>query len=221
MIETLAIAAAMYVVKPGDTLYAISPGHNWRPVCAENHIRNCNLIYPGQRLRVNGVSLSVKVDPKRDHDGDFDHDWSDQTPSRWASNRHTGHRVTSGVSLGGLLGCGGLESLWIAAGGNPGSAFIAAEIAMAESGGNQYALSPTNDYGYWQINGSHGSLATFNAFGNARAAIIISGNGSNWGAWTTYRTGAYIGRCLGAIGLPHIRSFGSGGNPHTATSPVL
>ena len=33
---------------------------------------------------------------------------------------------------------------------------MAAEIAMAESGGRQYALSPTNDYGYWQINGSHG-----------------------------------------------------------------
>ena len=73
---------------------------------------------------------------------------------------------------------------------------MAAEIAMAESGGQQYALSPTNDYGYWQINGSHGPAeATFNPIGNAKAAIAISSDGTDWGAWTTYVTGAYQGRC--------------------------
>lgn len=189
MIETLFIAAAMYVVKPGDTLWAISPNHNWGPVCAENHIRDCNLIYPGEKLRVDGASLTVKVSPKPDSD-------EEETPSVWRHNARTDHRAIRQVSLGGSLGCGGLEALWIAAGGNPGSAFIAAEIAMAESGGNQYALSPTNDYGYWQINGSWGALATFNALGNARAAVQISGDGSNWSPWTTYNTGAYVGRCL-------------------------
>ena len=62
---------------------------------------------------------------------------------------------SSGGSSGGLSGtlsCSGLEQLWTSAGGNPADAFMAAEIAMAESGGNQYALSPTDDYGYWQIN---------------------------------------------------------------------
>ncbi len=110
-----------------------------------------------------------------------------------------GGPVASGGSgggvLGGQLGCRGLEDLWDAAGGNPADAFIAAEIAMAESGGDQYALSPTDDYGYWQINASHGSLATFNAYGNARAAIIISNDGADWYPWTTYVTGAYAGRC--------------------------
>ena len=73
---------------------------------------------------------------------------------------------------------------------------MAAEIAMAESGGQQDALSPTNDYGYWQINGSHGPAeATFNPIGNAKAAIAISSNGTDWDAWTTYVTGAYEGRC--------------------------
>ena len=73
---------------------------------------------------------------------------------------------------------------------------MAAEIAMAESGGNQYALSPTNDYGYWQINGSHGpAQATFNPIGNAKAAIAISSDGTNWDPWTTYVSGAYQGRC--------------------------
>jgi Lysozyme like domain len=105
---------------------------------------------------------------------------------------------SSGGSSGGLSGtlsCSGLEQLWDSAGGNPSDAFMAAEIAEAESGGNQYALSPTDDYGYWQINGSNGALATFNAYGNARSAIILSDDGSNWNAWTTYHTGAYEGRC--------------------------
>ena len=104
----------------------------------------------------------------------------------------------SGGSSGGLSGtlsCSGLEQLWTSAGGNSADAFMAAEIAEAESGGNQYALSPTDDYGYWQINASNGALATFNAYGNARSAIILSDDGSNWNAWTTYRTGAYEGRC--------------------------
>ncbi|HXC86021.1 MAG TPA: LysM peptidoglycan-binding domain-containing protein [Trebonia sp.] len=96
---------------------------------------------------------------------------------------------------GGTLSCSGLEQLWEEAGGNPADAFMAAEIAMAESGGNQYALSPTDDYGYWQINASNGALATFNAFGNARAAITLSQDGTNWDPWTTYTSGAYEGRC--------------------------
>jgi LysM repeat protein len=101
----------------------------------------------------------------------------------------------SGSVGGGTLSCSGLEQLWESAGGNPSDAFMAAEIAMAESGGNQYALSPTDDYGYWQINASNGALATFDAFGNARAAITLSQDGTNWDAWTTYTSGAYSGRC--------------------------
>ena len=67
---------------------------------------------------------------------------------------------------------------------------------MAESGGRQYAHSPTNDFGYWQINGVHGpSMATYDPIGNAKAAIAISNNGRNWYPWTTYVTGAYHGRC--------------------------
>jgi len=111
------------------------------------------------------------------------------------SGGHTGSGGSGGGVLGGTLGCSGLEQLWDAAGGNPADAFMAAEIAMAESGGDQYALSPTNDYGYWQINISNGSLATFDAWGNARAAIIISHDGTDWYPWTTYTSGAYVGRC--------------------------
>ena len=102
----------------------------------------------------------------------------------------------SSKKLSGNLSCSGLEALWEAAGGSRGEAFMAAEIAMAESGGRQYAHSPTNDFGYWQINGGHGpAMATYDPLGNARAAIAISSNGSNWRPWTTYTSGAYRGRC--------------------------
>lgn len=97
--------------------------------------------------------------------------------------------------LSGHLSCSGLETLWSDAGGNPRSAFIAAEIAMAESGGNQYATGPVGERGYWQIHPDHGSLSTYDAFGNARAAVIISDNGRSWYPWTTFTSGAYIGRC--------------------------
>ena len=106
-----------------------------------------------------------------------------------------GSSTGSSGGLSGTLGCPGLQQLWDAAGGNPADAFMAAEIAMAESGGNQYALSPTDDYGYWQINASNGALATYDAYGNARSAIILSRDGSNWDAWTTYTSGAYAGKC--------------------------
>jgi Lysozyme like domain len=72
---------------------------------------------------------------------------------------------------------------------------MAAEIAMAESGGNPNAISPTNDFGLWQINGSNGALATLNPLQNAKSAIALSGNGTNWGPWTTYHSGAYSGKC--------------------------
>lgn len=91
--------------------------------------------------------------------------------------------------------CVALESLWDSVGGNPAAAFMAAEIATAESGGRPGAISPTNDYGLWQVNGSWGSLASLNAIANAKAAVYISHNGTNWNPWTTYTSGAYAGRC--------------------------
>ena len=84
---------------------------------------------------------------------------------------------------GGTLSCRGLEALWESAGGSSAAAFTAAEIAMAESGGRQYATNlndgnGTTDRGYWQINSVHGSLSTYDAYANARAAVLISNNGT-------------------------------------------
>jgi LysM repeat protein len=188
-------------------------------------VSNPDLIYPGQTLLVPGhvpanytlsdyvprhakPSAPTAPPARTSSSADTDHDSSTggtsggtaRSGGSGGSGGSSSHHSSSGWGSNGggaygTLGCSGLERLWESAGGSPAHAFIAAEIAMAESGGNQYAHSPTNDFGYWQINGSNGALATYDAFGNARAAIILSQNGTNWGPWTTYTSGAYAGRC--------------------------
>jgi LysM repeat protein len=173
-----------YTVRPGDTLSEIAQrfygkAADWPWLYHVNSavIRNPNEIYVGERIQ-------VPYDPPAD-------------AAAYAPKHARAAVLTSSAGgLSGTLGCSGLEALWERAGGSPGAAFTAAEIAMAESGGRQYALSPTDDYGYWQINASHGpAMATFDPIGNARAAIAISDDGRDWDPWTTYVTGAYAGRC--------------------------
>lgn len=95
----------------------------------------------------------------------------------------------------GRLSYGQLEQLWVDAGGNPKFKAIAAAIAMAESGGVINAVNHntngSTDRGLWQINSVHGSQSTFNELANARAAVAISSNGTNWSPWVTFQTGAY------------------------------
>jgi LysM repeat protein len=180
-------AARTYRVRSGDTLSEIAARfyHNparWTWIYAANRskVHNPNSIYVGEKLTI----------PYHAPTGTAAY-----TP-RHAKKPQSTVLTSSAKKLSGNLSCSGLEALWKAAGGAPGSAFIAAEIAKAESGGRQYAHSPTNDFGYWQINGVHGPrMATYDPIGNAKAAIAISSNGHNWRAWTTYVTGAYHGRC--------------------------
>jgi hypothetical protein len=92
-----------------------------------------------------------------------------------------------------------LETLWDSQGGNKSASFLAAEIATAESGGRAYIVSPTDDYGLWQINWSHDPADPqiyLNPVVNARAAIAISDDGADWSAWTTFTKGMYEGMCL-------------------------
>jgi hypothetical protein len=128
-----------------------------------------------------------------------------------AGTHHAGHAAAGAVHeaaagiargpapSGGTLSCSGLEALWESAGGARRAAFLAAEVAMAESSGRQYAslynTNGTTDRGYWQINSVHGDLSTFDAAGNARSAVIISRDGTDWSAWVTYNRGLYVGRC--------------------------
>jgi LysM repeat protein len=174
-------ASRTYTVRAGDTLSSIAQQFYGNPAdwtwiyhANESVVPNPNDIYVGEVLTIPAGPTSYV--PK--------HAQASAT------------LTSSTTKLSGTLGCSGLEALWEAAGGSHAEAFMAAEIAMAESGGNQYALSPTDDYGYWQINASHGpALATFNAIGNAKAAIVISDDGQDWDPWTTYVDGAYAGRC--------------------------
>ncbi len=178
-------ATRTYTVRSGESLsqiaerfYGSSAHWTWIYDANKSKIPNPDDIYVGESLT---IPYSAPIST------------SSYTPKHAKAKATV---LTSATSLSGTLGCAGLEQLWEAAGGSSAEAFMAAEIAMAESGGRQYALSPTNDYGYWQINGSHGpAQATFNPIGNARAAVAISSDGTNWSPWTTYTSGAYRGRC--------------------------
>jgi LysM repeat protein len=184
LVKQLQPSGRTYIVQPGDTLSSIAqqfygdPGDwTWLWHVNASEIANPNDIYVGE-------TLNVPFDPPANA--------ASYAPKHAAAAALT----TSSTVPSGTLGCAGLEELWEDAGGSPAEAFVAAEIAMAESSGDQYALSPTDDYGYWQINASHGpELATFDAYGNAQAAIAISDDGTDWDAWTTYVTGAYEGQC--------------------------
>lgn len=112
----------------------------------------------------------------------------------------TAAAVPGAAMESGTLSCAQLEALWQEAGGSPSAAFTAAEVARAESGGRQYATnSNTNgstDMGYWQINNyAHPGMGTFDPLANARAAVAISSDGTNWEPWVTYRHGAQNGQC--------------------------
>lgn len=175
-------ASRRYTVRPGDTLSAISQRIYGTPADAlwlyrvnRSVIRNPNLIYPGQ-------VLSLPYDPPA-------------SATTGVPELAHDNVMSTSSSLSGTLSCTGLEELWEEAGGSHGEAVMAASIAMAESSGEQYATGAAGERGYWQINPNHGALSTYDPLGNAKAAVIISNDGTNWTPWTTYTSGAYIGRC--------------------------
>lgn len=98
-----------------------------------------------------------------------------------------------------------LKALWIANGGSPATAGMAAAIAIAESGGRSEAVSKANrngtqDWGLWQIN--KGGAAMLDANANAKQAISMSKNGATWRPWCTAygdnacgtKGGSYLGK---------------------------
>jgi len=88
-----------------------------------------------------------------------------------------------------------LQSLWIAAGGDPDKAEVAAAVAMAESRGRSRARSRNpsggTNRGLWQIDDGSHEDSTFDPLGNARAAVRISKNGEDWGAWEAFVKGRH------------------------------
>jgi len=192
-----------YRVRSGDSLSRIAERfyHNpadWQYLYHENAktISNPNLIYVGQRLFIPATVPAhykpASYSPR--------HAKSAPRVITTSKIKPIGGSAKGGTKIvqsapQGSYSCSALESLWEQAGGSPAHALMAAEIARAESSGNPNAISPTDDFGLWQINASNGSLATLNPYQNARSAIILSNDGSNWGPWTTYHTGAYYGQC--------------------------
>ena len=87
-----------------------------------------------------------------------------------------------------------LEALWNNAGGSKASAPTAAAVALAESGGNPTIQNRqgANVWGLWQINiapnanPEYSRAQVLDPLGNAKAAVAISGNGTNWNPWQTY-----------------------------------
>lgn len=103
-----------------------------------------------------------------------------------------------------------LYSLARAQGLSDSAAKIAAAVAMAESDGNQNAHNTNaatgdDSYGYWQINmlgklgpdrrkkyGLTSNEQLFDPQTNARVMKGESFNGTNWFAWSTFKSGAYL-----------------------------
>jgi hypothetical protein len=192
-VRPVRVAARTYTVRPGDTLSGIAQrfygrAADWRWLYEVNRskIRDPGLIYIGQ-------VLSVPRDPHapppvyRTHTTAY-------TPRHSKPSPGGGSRVP-GHHLHGTLGCSGLEALWRSAGGASWAEVTAASVAMAESGGQQYATGAAGERGYWQINPVNGWLSTYDAYGNARSAVIMSRDGTDWYPWTTWSDGAYAGRC--------------------------
>jgi len=181
-----------YAVRAGDTLSGIAQrfyGHadDWHRLYAVNHskITDPGLIYVGQQLSV------PRHLPASAHTTAY----APRHATAPASSSADNNSQASTTGLSGTLGCTGLEALWREAGGSPAAEVTAASIAMAESGGNQFATGTVGERGYWQINPVNGALSTYGALGNAHAAVVMSGNGANWSPWTTFTSGAYAGRC--------------------------
>lgn len=91
---------------------------------------------------------------------------------------------------------------------------IAAAVALAESSGRPTAVGDRGtSYGLWQIHlpahpWARGMDLT-DPYQNAVAMARISGGGTNWKPWTTYRTGAYRKFLDAPIG-PESQMFGGG-----------
>jgi LysM repeat protein len=191
--HSTAAQATYYRVRSGDSLSKIAEQRygstsDWRYLYSVNAktIPNPDDIFAGELILL-PATVPGNYTPKHSKPAAVT-----ETASKETAKHST---VVIERSAAGTYSCAGLEQIWEEAGGSASTAHMAAEIAKAESGGNPNAISPTDDYGLWQINRSNGSLATLNPLGNAHSAVEMSHDGSNWNAWTTYHSGAYYGKC--------------------------
>lgn len=100
----------------------------------------------------------------------------------------------------GTLSKAQISALWIANGGDPSKANVAAAVAMAESSGRTDATSSNPDggtnVGLWQLDtrgvgAGYTTAQLQDSATNARVTVLGSANGTNWSAWQTYVEGTY------------------------------
>ena len=140
------------------------------------------------------------------------------------SSPSTGSSVGSvtGATMGSSassMSNGSLMSILAGAGFSGAGLSMAYKIAMAESGGNPGAHNGNagtgdNSYGLFQINmlgamgpsrlkqyGLSSNNDLYNAATNAAVAYQMSGGGTNWNAWSTYKSGKYNQYDVGAYNV--------------------
>jgi hypothetical protein len=97
-----------------------------------------------------------------------------------------------------------LQTLWISQGGSGQTAFEAANIAIAESGGQPAVQSNNPDggtnVGLWQLDtkgvGSGYTIAQLSdPATNCRITVMATANGTNWSEWadSVVKDGVYVG----------------------------
>jgi Lysozyme like domain len=115
-----------------------------------------------------------------------------------------------------------VENYWIQAGGSPQAAAMAAAVADAESGLNAAAqrTNPdgTTSIGLWLIPKNGTPPGSSDPLANARAAVQLSQNGTDWTQWCStwsdnncgQNNGTYLGQ--GANALMSLATQGGGYN---------
>lgn len=132
-----------------------------------------------------------------------------------------------------------VENIWVQAGGNPQAAQMAAAVANAESGLNPNATSTDSNgvvsVGLWLLPQNGTPPGSTDPLANARAAVQLSNNGTDWSSWCTTwsdnncgtQGGQYLGdgaNALGALGTQGAYNVigsqpsGDGTGASTATS---
>lgn len=112
-------------------------------------------------------------------------------PQWWTFRARCYGRPGAGDDMPPILTIPQIAWEWEVNGGDKAHVVVAVSVCLAESGGDVTVISPSSDYGLWQINSQNFGFLGLNAQTaleagpNARAAIRMSGNGANWAAWCT------------------------------------
>lgn len=108
-----------------------------------------------------------------------------------------------------------VADIWVSNGGTRevSRVIVAVAVSKAESDWNSRAISPSGDYGLWQINYTNfpalglNDVTALDPNRSAIAAVRMSGNGDNWAAWCTCWTDPGRDCGHGYLHDPQVGSF--------------